>query len=187
MAQEVVQRIHGEREELVAFLADKAQISFIANVDALYTKGLLLAAASHFENAVCATIRSFAAEYDCQAGLVTSFIEKQALSRRFHTLFSWERSNANTFFALFGPSFSEQMQSRLNGDSKLKSAIEAFMEIGRERNRMVHGDFGSFTLNKTATEIFDLFSSALYFVEALSEELERQGSVLDQSCSDEDG
>jgi hypothetical protein len=40
------------------------------------------------------------------------------------------------------------------------------MELGAERNRLVHTDFGSFSLEKTSEEIYDLYKKALKFVES---------------------
>ena len=45
------------------------------------------------------------------------------------------------------------------------------MEIGRERNRLVHQDFGNYSLEKTSDEIYKLYSDALFFVEALPQKL----------------
>jgi hypothetical protein len=57
------------------------------------------------------------------------------------------------------------MKKCVSDDAELKTSIEAFLEVGRERNRLVHQDFGSFTLEKTADEIYTLYSTAMKFVE----------------------
>ncbi len=38
------------------------------------------------------------------------------------------------------------------------------MEIGRLRNQLIHGDYGSFSLDKTSSEIYALYKGAIRFV-----------------------
>lgn len=45
--------------------------------------------------------------------------------------------------------------------------VQAFLEIGRERNRIVHQDYGAISLEKTAEEIYALYQKAEQFVEQL--------------------
>jgi hypothetical protein len=65
------------------------------------------------------------------------------------------------------------MEKASNDDDKLARGIQAFLEIGRERNRLVHQNFGTFTLEKTTDEIYQLYESAIYFVEVLPKKLEQ--------------
>jgi len=92
-------------------------------------------------------------------------------SRQYHTWFDWTRNNANTFFAMFGDGFKGHMAKVIDGDENLAKSISDFMEIGRERNRLVHQDYGSFFLEKTAEEIFASYASALLFVEFIPKAL----------------
>jgi hypothetical protein len=59
------------------------------------------------------------------------------------------------------------MKARVRQNEELERSVEAFMEIGRERNRLVHQDFGTFSMEKTAQEIFRLYRQALPFVETV--------------------
>ena len=54
------------------------------------------------------------------------------------------------------------------------SAIAAFLEVGRERNKLVHQDYASFPFEKTLDEIYDLYRRALGFVENLHNTLRDQ-------------
>lgn len=54
--------------------------------------------------------------------------------------------------------------------------MKAFMEIGRDRNRLVHEDFATFTLEKTAEEIHNHYQTALVFVNCIAAEF--------RNCSD---
>ena len=49
----------------------------------------------------------------------------------------------------------------------LDPAVRAFMEVGQSRNRLVHGNFGVFSLEKTASELYESYKLALSFVEAV--------------------
>jgi hypothetical protein len=57
------------------------------------------------------------------------------------------------------------MKRFVDNDAELKASIEAFLEVGRERNRLVHQDFGSFSMEKTSKEIYELYSAAMKFVD----------------------
>ena len=59
------------------------------------------------------------------------------------------------------------MITAVKTDDQLDISVKAFLEIGRERNRLVHQDYGTFTLEKTADEIYKLYQAALTFVEVL--------------------
>ncbi len=52
-------------------------------------------------------------------------------------------------------------------DDSMRESVSAFVEIGRERNRLVHSDFGSFAMEKTSAEIYQLYQKAMDFVESL--------------------
>ena len=99
--------------------------------------------------------------------LVAELVRNKAVSRQYHTWFQWEGSNANSFFALFGSGFRDVMKRRLTEDDEHGASVRAFLELGRERNRLVHQDFGTFPLEKTTEEIHALYLRALRFVEAV--------------------
>ena len=63
------------------------------------------------------------------------------------------------------------MKKKVEDDEELSDAIRAFLEIGNDRNRLVHQDFGSFFLEKTAEEIYSRYRSAIKFVDAVPEAL----------------
>ena len=54
----------------------------------------------------------------------------------------------------------------------IEKSIKAFLEVGRERNRLVHQNFGSFTLEKTTEDIYGLYLDAKLFVDKFPEELD---------------
>jgi len=86
-------------------------------------------------------------------------------------LFDWESNNANRFFAWFGEDFKNQMKSLAKDDEKLNLSIQSFLEIVKERNRLVHQNFGEIYIEKTADEIYNLYKKSLYFINLLETKL----------------
>jgi hypothetical protein len=65
---------------------------------------------------------------------------------------------------MFGQAFKDHMAEILAQDDSLVEGVKAFMEIGRERNLLVHSDYASYLINKTPEEIYSLYHSASVFV-----------------------
>jgi len=166
MDETVVDRLHGDLSALLAVLREKQEISLLNTVDDNWRKSLLLSAASHFERRMTECVLAFVNGAANGNSLVTSFVKNKAVARQFHTWFSWNEKNANSFFGLFGDSFGTFMKERVRNDEGLSDSIKAFLELGAERNRLVHQDFGTFWMEKTADEIYNLYKNALRFVEA---------------------
>ncbi len=99
--------------------------------------------------------------------VVVEFVRNKAIERQFHSYFSWGARNANQFFRLFGEGYKSYMAQRVKADQSYDQAVRAFLEIGDARNRLVHQDFGNFTLEKTSEEIFALYEEASRFVRSI--------------------
>lgn len=132
-----------------------------------FRKSLVLASASYFEHRVSTCVETFVHERASGATLVVAFVRNKAISRQYHTWFKWDENNANQFFGLFGSDFKQMMQERVKASDELRTSIRSFLEIGNERNKMIHQDFASFPLEKTLEEIYSLYNQALYFVDSL--------------------
>lgn len=132
-----------------------------------FRKSLVLASASYFEHRISTCVEEFVHERAAGATLIVAFVRNKAISRQYHTWFKWDDNNANQFFGLFGPDFKQMMQERVKASEELRTAIRAFLEIGNERNKMIHQDFASFPLEKTLDEIYALYTQALLFVNGL--------------------
>ena len=159
-----VDGIHEEFSELLQFLSDSHEISFRTFVEGHFKKLLLLAAASYFERRLTEFIIDFAKER-IEGDTLVSLIERKVVSRQYHTWFDWKAKNANQFFKLFGEQFAIHAKSIVEENDKIRQSIQNFLEIGLERNRIVHQDFGSYSLEKTSEEIYALYLSASKFVE----------------------
>lgn len=177
MSQTVVDRLQAEFSSLIAVLNEADEISLISTADDNFRKSLLLAAASYFEHRMTAAVLSFVSSATRNHELVTSLVRNKAVARQYHTWFDWNAKNANNFFGMFGNGFRDFMKEKVNDDDDLDLSIRAFLELGGERNRLVHQDFGSFPLEKTSEEIYALYCRAMNFIEAFPEALNEFSTV----------
>lgn len=166
MSESVVDRMYHEFKLLVGCI-DEAEPSLRIAAEDNFRKTLLLAAASYFERRIKEDLLNFIHRRTGGVDLVREFSRNKAIERQYHTFFQWELSNANAFFGLFGESFKSYMRAIVQTDDEYRLAIESFLELGRDRNRLVHEDFGAFVLEKTTDEIFTLYQRALPFVESI--------------------
>ena len=162
-----VDRLHSELNYLNTVLDANNELSLRISAGETFRKSMLLAAASHFESRITDAVIEYCTVATGEASCVVAFVRNQGLKRKYHTLFDWDKTNANKFFALFGEDFRDRAKARVTADAALNEGVRAFLEIGQDRNRLVHQDFGTFTLEKTTGEIMDLYKKALVFVNAL--------------------
>lgn len=164
MSTNIVERLHTEFGELTRILSNSGEISLLNVAEDNFRKSLLLAAASYFEKKMTEHVLQFAYEIAGENHILAALIQQKAINRQYHTWFSWDQTSANSFFSLFGSSFSNIAKDEVRRNTKLDASIRAFLSLGSERNRLVHQDFGNFTLEKTTEEIFLLFQSSMFFV-----------------------
>jgi hypothetical protein len=167
-----VTNMYSEHQELVAFFGDDNP-SYQASLERTLPKVLLLAAASEFEVAVCQHIRDYATASSTDKKLAI-LIDRWVLTRQYYRLFDWESKHAGPLWGAFGEDFKRHMKSRLKEDENLKASLDAFLEIGRLRNELVHQDYANYVLLKTSAEIFQLYETAIRFIQALPQILATQ-------------
>ncbi|MCL5967907.1 MAG: HEPN domain-containing protein [Betaproteobacteria bacterium] len=165
-----VDRLYNEYSSVIAALVrDEPSLAVAAGDN--FRKALVLAAASYFEYQVSTCVLDFVRERTNGNGLVADFVKNKAISRQYHTWFMWGESNANHFFGLFGSQFKQMMTERIKASEDLRVSIRAFLEVGNERNKLVHQDFASYSLEKTLEEIYGLYRQSLLFVDGLATHL----------------
>lgn len=165
MEKTVVDILYEDFSNLDKFLLEKEELSFKVITNDVFRKSLLLSSASYFETHICETIIKYVDQSSKSNLIINAFLKNKAISRQYHTFFNWDTSNANNFFGLLGDDFKRYMQDEIKKDERLDISIRDFMEIGKERNRLVYQNYGSYTIEKTSDEIFKLYKSALYFLE----------------------
>jgi len=166
MTPSIVDRLNTEFSDILSEV-DSQQPTLSITASDTFRKNLLLAAASYFEDRITTIIKSHVHSATNGNSIIESLVIKKAISRQYHTMFNWNVANANTFFAIFGDDFCDYAKKIVKEDEELASSIKAFLEIGSERNRLVHQNFGQFALEKDVTEIFDLYKKARIFVESI--------------------
>jgi hypothetical protein len=162
-----IDRLYEESTAIAKALLATSEYSLQVAAADHFRKALLLAAASYFEHRVSGCVLDFVRERAGGSVLVESFVRNKAVSRQYHSWFEWEGNNANKFFSLFGPEFKAAMSKNIKDSASLGPAIRAFLEVGNERNKLVHQDYATFAMDKTLDEIYQLYKNALPFVESL--------------------
>ena len=163
----LVRAIYDDNSQLLAYLRTNQELSFANSLENILPKVMLLATASHLEVALQELILEYFREITDNRDCAVAFVEKKAVLRQFHTYFSWDSGNANSFFALFGNDFKVAMTALQQADSDFAVAVKDFVAIGSLRNRLVHQNYAAFTMESTADEIWRMYESALRFIERL--------------------
>jgi RiboL-PSP-HEPN len=162
-----IDRLYNEATATIAVLQDHSEISLQVAAADHFRKALLLAAASYFEDRVCNAVLEFVRERATGSALIENFVRNKAIARQYHSWFSWDANNANQFFGLFGAEFRTLMGTRVRESPDMQSAIRAFLELGSERNKLVHENYATFAMEKTLDEVYDLYQRSRVFVEVL--------------------
>jgi hypothetical protein len=174
-----VERLYDEAVAVLNVLRQHdGEVSLVLAAADSLRKGLLIGAASYFESRVCSIVISFVSRTAHRSILVEQLVRNKAIARQYHTWFSWGKANANQFFGLFGEGFKANMSDRVKESDPLRDSIAAFMELGTQRNSLIHQDYASFPMDKTLDEIYELYKSATLFVEGLPTFLQECENVL---------
>ena len=177
-----VDLLYQDYQELIEKI-DVAEVSLRETVRVNFSKSLLLAAASYFEERVKSHILDFAGRSQGNNELILEFIRKKAIEFQYHTFFEWkdgkkDGKNANKFFGLFGDDFRQEMVRYVREDSEYANAIRVFLHIGNQRNLLVHQNYAQFSLDSTPEEIYASYKVALQFVDSIGSHLARVSADL---------
>lgn len=165
-----VERVYSELASVKDSISKNGSASDLVAFESIAAKSFILAAASYFEKAVCDLLVKHAENMSKSTTLV-SFLDKQALNRKYHTLFNWEAANINKFLRLFGNDFFEFMGPKLAED-KIRTAAKEFLFLGQTRNELVHNNFSEYSLQITTEDIKGKFDTALPLMAFLAQSLE---------------
>ncbi len=164
-----IDELWNEHRELVKHLQSGSKLQMLDRAQDSFRKTLLIAAASYFEVQLTKSILDLYREMTQGTEVLVEFVRKQAIRRRFSSLFQWEyennkRRHANKFYNLFGLDFGNYMKKEVGNDECLAQSVKAFIEIGDLRNQMVHENYADFQLEKTVDEVYELCQKAAGFV-----------------------
>jgi len=163
----IVDRIYQDNLDILMFLEEKKELSFIIQFNIVFTKTLLLSAASYFEHEICRMVQAFIEHKAQNDECIIAIVKQKAIDRQYHTYFDWDGKNANKFFSLFGSTFKEKRLQDIKNNPALQPAIKSFLELGNERNKLVHQNFADCTIEKTAEEVYLLYQQAAIFIDFL--------------------
>lgn len=164
----VVDVLYKEYKSFHDYFTEKKEISYLITMENHLKKGLLMASASYFENKITNDLIIFTNEITGENELLCAFLKNKAIGRNYHTFFKWEESNgANTFFGLLGDGFKVYMKANIKSNPRLSKSLDDFLNLGNERNRLVHLNYGTYDVPKTIEEIYSLYNNASYFVNIL--------------------
>jgi hypothetical protein len=132
-------------------------------IEEIFRKHLILSSASHFEFRISNAIESHAKTIASSDGCVFALVKHKALKRQYHTFFDWDNLKLGTFTTLMGDSLGLKLKEAYK-EEQGRLEVDAFLEIGQLRNRLVHNNFVSFQCEKTSCEILELCNKAESFV-----------------------
>jgi hypothetical protein len=155
-------------------LVSNGEASFAATLQQTIPKVGLLAAASWMEFRVMEILREFFHEVTGGTEEAIEFVRINALERKYHTLFDWQKRTVAAFLAKFGPDLKSYGRSIAETDPDFSRQASAFMELGELRNQLVHGNYAAFTLEKTTAEVLTLYRDAAGFVDCLPRVLRKK-------------
>ena len=161
----IVDQLYRDFSDLEKFVVGNNGGKFQPTMENSFPKTMLLAAASYFESRLSNDVEQLAIDETRDDHVLVWLIRREVISRRYHTWFDWNKRNVNRFLSMFGKDFVEQATNWIRADDKLYTAVRDFMEIGEDRNRLVHENFGSTTFNKTTLDVYQKYKSAVVFVD----------------------
>ena len=159
------------QSDLIRHLLETKELSLSQDAEQMLQKNLPLAGASYCEQHVCEMLRAFVDSKSGNCIELRSLIESTAIKRQYHTMFDWEANNVNKFLSLFGQDFKKKIATELAASVELTKASKDFLELGNLRNCIVHQNYATYVMEKSAAEIFELFKNAVKFIDYLKQNL----------------
>lgn len=152
----------GEHRSIVTLLEEKGELSAAIGLRRDATKILILSGASFFEHRITDAIQQMA--NGTGDDRVAVLVRNKALKRQYHTMFDWDKRKLGAFRTMFGDSFGDIIKSRQK-EGTFADSIGSFLKLGAERNRIVHRNFATYSVDGTLEEWKDAYESACVFVE----------------------
>ncbi|MEK6943781.1 MAG: HEPN domain-containing protein [Nanoarchaeota archaeon] len=171
MVDSIIDEFYKRHLELLHYLEEKEEPSLRSEADNNFKKVLVIAIASYFEQQILDILNKFV-ETKIKDGRLVFFSKFKGINRQYYTYFDFDTDkNANRFFKIFGDEFKKQAEDDVKSTPELEQGIKSFLEIGLTRDRLIHQNFATFFLEKTSVEIYELYKSALFFVDYLKNKL----------------
>lgn len=144
--------------------AQRNSPSDLSALNSVYTKSILIAAASNLEFRVKHLMEQ--CFRDISGNEAAEFVRRKVLDRGYHTLFAWDGKDARSFFSQFGDDAKARFFDYCS-DEDHRQRQAAFITLGSERNQLVHNDYATYPISKTPRELIELYRRAGEFLEDL--------------------
>lgn len=167
----IIDKMYADHKALHDLLTSQRETSLASDADSKLKKVLLVSAASYFEHEITTALVDFVAATSENHPSLLALVKAKAVSRQYHTYFQWDGKNANSFFGLFGEEFLAESKANVKAQEGLEDSIRAFLEIGLNRNQMMHENFATFPMDKTAEEVYELYKQAHLFIDYIRRRL----------------
>lgn len=161
----IIDSYYSQHNELSEFLSSNNEISLKSDADSRFTKVLVLASASYFEERILDCLSTYSSDVLSGDEKIMGLLRAKAFERQYHTLFDWKENNANRFFSHFGNEIKNKHKDDVKENDRLKECEKDFMNLGRLRNVLVHSNFAVVPISDTHSEIYAKFKNAVEFVE----------------------
>lgn len=159
-----VTRLYDEAAAIINYLLGQGRVSESNSVADIYRKSLLLGCASYFEHILTNAVSQYVIEKSGKSTILHSLIKNKVINRQYHSWFDWDKGNGNKFYTMLGSEFKAAIGKDLKDDTILKKGESDFVELGNERNKLVHQNFSNFALELTLDEILSKYHSAVVYV-----------------------
>ena len=108
----------------------------------------------------------YAAEINLSSENLIEFLRNKGYEIKSHqsTLTEEMINEINAFFK-------KDIEKEIKSNEALRNSVNDFLEIGFIRNELVHKNFATYPLDKTAKDIYNLYKSAIQFVDYLKKRL----------------
>lgn len=165
----IIDSYYSQHRTLSDFLHEKEEVSLKIDADKKFSKTLILASASYFEDRIISIVDGFCRHHSRANEMVMSLLKVKAFERQYHSFFDWKVNNANKFFSQFGEETKQRHLKNIKRDEALKKHEMDFMFIGSRRNVLVHTNFVVSPIEETYLEIYERYKSANEFVDYIEE------------------
>lgn len=161
-----VERMCASHAALRDLVSASGDMSLWVDLNAVFVKALIIAAASEFEVSLSKMILEYVVERAARDEAVVSLVKNKVLERQFHTFFQWDGKNVNGFFGLFGSGVRARADEAMR-ESDFRRAVESFLQIGARRNLLAHNNFAVQELDWSIDDVVERYTHGRRFVEAV--------------------
>ena len=178
-----VDNIWQEYESVHDLFVEKGEMSALVNYTNTMRKVIILSCGSYFEHEMTKMLKEYVMEASNGNVQIASFLERQAIRQKYHTLFDWGKQDdpsqpgksAKNFLKLFGDDFLRKVDAIIKVQPEITESQNAFLELGHLRNILVHSNFADYAYSeKTPEDIYALYQKACKFIPFISEKLREQ-------------